>query len=321
MMSRNDFKEKQIVFVNLRDGQKLAFKNENLIVKDSNDKIILQTSCYQLFSLFIIGNISITSVLLHKSQKYCFSIVLMSYSFRHILSINNGLLGNTLLHKKQYDYISLEIGKHIILNKIKNQRTTLNLIRSKSEFLKQGISNIDSYIDVFQTSNISDLNSIMSIEAVVAKQYFKCLFEHYNWKGRKPRVKLDYINVILDIGYTLLFHYIEAVLSLFDFDLYVGVFHREFYKRKSLVCDLIEPFRYIIDEQVLKSLNLKQFNEKDFGCSKGVYYLKYEKNKVYINVFIRCISDNKMLIFQYIQSYYRFFMKGLSVENFPVIKR
>lgn len=42
-------------------------------------------------------------------------------------------------------------------------------------------------------------------------------------------------------------------------DVYCGVLHTMFYMRKSLVCDVMEPFRVIVDEQVKKSLNLGQF--------------------------------------------------------------
>lgn len=42
-------------------------------------------------------------------------------------------------------------------------------------------------------------------------------------------------------------------------DVYCGVLHTMFYMRKSLVCDVMEPFRAIVDEQVKKSLNLGQF--------------------------------------------------------------
>ena len=53
-------------------------------------------------------------------------------------------------------------------------------------------------------------------------------------------------------------------IELFGFDTYVGVLHREFFHRKSLVCDLVEPFRPIIDSSLIKALNLGQIHEDDF---------------------------------------------------------
>ena len=72
-------------------------------------------------------------------------------------------------------------------------------------------------------------------------------FDNVQWNGRKPRIKSDYVNVVLDIGYTMLFNIVDAMLQVYGFDTYYGVFHKCFYMRKSLVCDIMEPIRPIID--------------------------------------------------------------------------
>lgn len=102
----------------------------------------------------------------------------------------------------------------------------------------------------------------MGLEGTVAKAFFAAYFQDLNWHGRHPRMKSDIINVVLDIGYTILFNFMESFLRMFGFDLYVGVYHRLWFKRKSLVCDLIEPFRCIVDHTVLLGFNRKQFSEK-----------------------------------------------------------
>ena len=43
MMSTNDFKSKQILFLITKEGQKLSFKNDNVIITYSNKKIIHQS--------------------------------------------------------------------------------------------------------------------------------------------------------------------------------------------------------------------------------------------------------------------------------------
>ena len=83
-------------------------------------------------------------------------------------------------------------------------------------------------------------------------------FDNVQWNGRKPRIKSDYVNVVLDIGYTMLFNIVDAMLQVYGFDTYYGVFHKCFYMRKSLVCDIMEPIRPIIDYEVRKAINLGQ---------------------------------------------------------------
>ena len=53
MMSTRDFEHKQIAFVFTTDGEKISFKNDNLIVTDKDGKIKHQSTCYRLFALFI----------------------------------------------------------------------------------------------------------------------------------------------------------------------------------------------------------------------------------------------------------------------------
>ena len=95
-----------------------------------------------------------------------------------------------------------------------------------------------------------------------------------DWIGRYPRTKIDKNNLLLDMGYTFLFHFLKALLLLYGFDIYEGFYHRRFYQRKSLVCDIEEPFRAIIDEAMRKSFNLGQIKDSDFGFANGQYFLK-----------------------------------------------
>lgn len=107
-----------------------------------------------------------------------------------------------------------------------------------------------------------------------------------------------------------MFNFVEANLRLYGFDIYKGFYHTEFYQRKSLVCDLVEPFRCVIDGALHKMLSLKTFDEKDFEVRKGAYHLKKGCGKKYIKVFLEAIMQNKEEIFLFLQSYYRKTMKG-----------
>jgi len=165
--------------------------------------------------------------------------------------------------------------------------------------------------------NVSEYSSLMGIEGVASKAFFKAYFHDLGWVARRPRTKSDIVNVALDIGYTMLFNYIECFVRMFGFDLYVGVFHRLWFKRKSLICDLMEPFRCIIDRCVRTAFNRGQFTEKDFALVKGEYKLKLEKNSVYTKVFFDALVDYKIDVFKYVQFYYRAFMQRKSIDHYP----
>lgn len=316
MISSLDFSKKQIVFILFSEGEKMAFSNDNLVVKTKENKIKFQCSCFRLFIIYAVGHCSITSALISKAKKFGFFIALMTNGFRLYSVIGAEKDSSTMLKAKQYSYNEIGLAKHIIANKINNQIQIIKNIRSKNEYQKEAIKTMKNYLE--KIDDCTSFSEIMAYEGLSAKLYFKNHFDNVLWQGRQPRIKRDIVNSTLDIGYTLLFTFIDALLCSYGFDTYCGVMHKQFYMRKSLVCDLVEPFRMLIDVQVKKSINLKQIKEDDFILLNNQYKLKWEKSSTYVKLFMTPIMEYKDEIFAYIQSYYRAFMKNLPAEKFPI---
>ena len=316
MLTYPDFKEKNIVIVFATEGQKFSFLNDNLVVKDNEDNIVLQTTCYRLLALWIVGGCSVTSGLLERSKKFAFPILLLSFNFKCIGVWNSPTEGNFLLRKKQYDFQNISIAKHLVQNKICNQISNLKGIREKSNFCQEAIQKLNDFLN--QIPIINEHKVLLGIEGISAKMYFAQWFDGFNWQGRKPRAKQDPINVMLDIGYTFLFYLIENMLHLYGFDIYQGVYHTNFYKRKSLVCDLQEPFRCLVDKKIKKAFGLSQVKQDDFEVIKGQYFLKRNKSKEYTKWLLSSLLENKADIFLFCQGYYRAFIRGKPIEEFPI---
>lgn len=315
MLSFPDFKAKKVIVVFAKYGEKFSFKNDNLIVEDSTKKVILQDSCHRIFSLWIVGNCTITTGLLERSKKFAFSILMLNYSFRLLGIWNSQVEGNYLLRKKQYDFSNIDLARFLVHNKIQNQSLLLKSIRKKDEHIKDAIHLLQTYKDsIWDSKNIQHL---MGIEGIASKVYFKNYFSELPYNGRKPRVKCDPINVILDIGYTKLFYVVENMLNLYGFDIYKGILHQNFYKRKSLVCDLQEPFRCIVEKMIKNAYNLKQFKEEDFEHKDYKYFLSFDKNKYYTDWLLRGILEHNNDIFLYIRDYYRAFIREKDIKDYP----
>jgi len=315
MITAPDFAKKQIVFVMFNEGEKLAFSNDNLIVKNTDGSVKFQCTCYRLFIVFAVGNCSITSVIIQKAKKFGFFIALMTGGFRLYELIGAEKDGNTLLKRKQYVYEGIEIAKIITCNKISNQLYLLKSNRNKSDSVKEAILTIEGYKQ--NISNVQTLNELMAYEGLASKLYFRNHFNNILWSGRQPRLKRNAINSTLDIGYTLLFSFLDALLCSYGFDTYCGVMHRQYYMRKSLVCDFVEPFRPLIDAQIKKAINLKQFTDNDYTIINYQYRLKWSENAKYVSVLMEPIIENKDQIFLYVQTYYRAFMKDASIDYYP----
>jgi CRISPR-associated protein Cas1 len=318
MLSYPDYKEKQVVICFSKEKQKISFLNDNLIIKDEGDKIILQNSCYKIFSLWIIGSITLTSGILERSKKFAFPISFFSYGFRNYGTWNSSTEGNFLLRQKQYEYSGIDSARLIIQNKIGNQIEIMKTIRNKNIVQKRAIESLNTYL--LKLPNSLTIQEIMGVEGIASRVYFESWFFDLEWNGRMPRAKRDILNTLMDIGYTFLFNMIEAMLNLYGFDLYKGVLHQSFYQRKSLVCDLVEPFRCIIDRQLKNAFNLGQINPEDFKEIKGQFVLNYDKYKIYTKWLLVALLDEKESIFHYTQGYYRWFIKGKQLSDFPYFK-
>lgn len=319
MLTLPDFEQKQVVFALISDGDKLSFKNDNIIITDADGTIKHQSTCYRLFALLIAGHVCITSGLLERAEKFGFSIVFMTQGLRVYGFWGINEKGNVLLRKKQYDYKGLQIAQWIVSNKINNQLETLGLIRQKSRCIQDAIINIKRYLNRLPDDKLT-LQDLLGLEGIVSRIYFNAIFRDFSWTARRPRVKHDAINCLLDIGYTLLFNIIEALLNIYGFDLYQGVYHRQFYQRKSLVCDLVEPIRPVIDFRIRKAYNLGQIKESDFDIIQGQYRLYGKQSKPYISWLLEELLSNKRNIFLYIQGYYRAFMKEVPIGQYNQFK-
>lgn len=209
----------------------------------------------------------------------------------------------------------ISIAKQIVLNKVVNQRNNLIKTRKKDNLTRNAISYCDAAIN--SVDNITNYEQLMGLEGTISKHYFSAYFQTLKWQGRHPRIKSDIINVAMDIGYTILFNYMECFLKMFGFDVYVGIYHRLWFKHKSLVCDLIEPFRCIIDHTILLAFHRGEFKEKDFIKSKHIYELQNDKYSAYYRVFYNALIEYKSDFFKFVQQYYRCFMGCKSVHQYP----
>lgn len=324
MFTHKDIEMKTIFVVNcIEHNRSLRVNSGELMLEElENDKkkTLTKFPFQKLLALFIIGHITVTTPLIEKCKKYGVALVVMKPNLRPVFYWANSAEANYLLRKRQFDFKpnDITIGKALIYNKILNQKVSLQKTRKKDNLTKEAISLCEAALNTI--SDVTEYNHLMGLEGTIAKSFFVAYFQQHNWKGRHPRMKSDILNVTLDIGYTILFNYMECFIRLFGFDLYVGVYHRLWFKRKSLVCDLIEPFRCIIDHTTLLAFNRKQFSEKDFTQTKQEYRLKYEKCADYYRVFYDALIERKIEIFKYIQHYYRCFMGCKSTKEYPLFE-
>ncbi|MBD3231920.1 type V CRISPR-associated endonuclease Cas1 [Candidatus Dependentiae bacterium] len=314
MLTLDNFLKKQILFVDAIDIKKdsLKIRNENIALLNEN-RIVNQVSIHRVISLFILGHTTLSSKVIENCVNNGISIFFLNYNFSQYAYINSSAEGNFILRQKQYVlFDDLALSKQIVKNKILNQLRLLKkekkLEREKYFFLKkENFRKID---------NAKDNKELLGLEGSLSKLYFKGIFKEYGWYKRMPRAKIDEINFLLDIGYTFLFNFIDSLIGLFGFDKYKGFYHTQFFNRKSLTCDLVEPFRCIVDKAIIKAFHLNQIDKRDFKRKGNYYYLKWDKNKKYSKIFFKEILNNKEDIYDFVRGFYKY-TQAEKAHKFP----
>lgn len=324
MFTHKDIEYRNIFVINCTEEERtIRVHNGELqleVNKDERNVVLTRLPFQKMLAIFVIGHASITTPLIDKCKKYNVALVVLNTRMRLVFYWTNNAEANYLLRKRQYRMSDddISIAQKIVWNKIYNQQRLLQKTRRKDMLTQIGINLCDTALNtVYDTDSIA---ALMGLEGIVARSFFDAYYQDYGWNCRRPRTKCDMLNAILDIGYTLLFNYIEVFVRMFGFDPYVGVYHRLWFKRKSLICDLVEPFRCIIDQTTRKALALKQFSEKDFTIRNYEYNLNVERNSYYCKTFYQPLVEKKTEIFKYVQAYYRCFMQQKPIKDYPVFE-
>jgi CRISPR-associated protein Cas1 len=319
MLSIPDIKHKQILFIQTEKNLENKFKlqNDNLIL-EKEGKITNKISVHRLLAVFIIGDFSFTSKIIEKLLSFGVSIFFLKRNLKKYATIEAFAEANFLVRQRQYTILQaeeLELAKKIIYQKVENQRKLL---------LEKGFKLQDlNEFKIFKNNikKATNEKELLGIEGNAAKSFFTNYFgsSNMNWLRRQPQIKFDIPNLLLDIGYSYLFNFTDSLLRLYGFDTYKGFYHKLYFERKSLACDIMEVFRYFVDKAILKAYNLNQVDEKDFSYKNFVYTLKYKQSVKYSQMFLKVLMENKVEILKYIQAYYRYFMRPDKYE-FPKIK-
>jgi CRISPR-associated protein Cas1 len=97
--------------------------------------------------------------------------------------------------------------------------------------------------------------TVMGLEGAAGRVYFACLGrlvpEGHRFEGRSRHPARDGFNAMLNYAYGVLYSLVERACICAGLDPFVGFLHTDNYGKKSLVFDVIEPFRILGDRTAL----------------------------------------------------------------------
>jgi len=203
----------------------------------------------------------------------------------------------TLIRRRQLEIAEMEKGlnlvKEWVMTKFDNQIEFLDTLKNsrgeKEEeiaryilMLKELREKINNLVGSLEEKR----GSIMGLEGSGGKVYFDALNfvmpERFKFDGRSRQPAKDEFNCMLNYGYGVLYSLVEKACLIAGLDPYVGFVHTDNYNKKSLVFDLIEMFRILVDKTVVYLFSQRQIKKEYFDRLKNGLTLNKEGKKVVI---------------------------------------
>lgn len=221
----------------ISNQSKLNYKNRFLVVKQDNDEKYIHLSEIDTIIVDSIA-VSISTYLLKELSDNKINIIFCDEKHNPFGELSSYYSSHNSSKKiqKQINWTKENkdlIWQSIIKNKIINQALMLNKIKSEKYEL------LISYIEDVLSSDKTNR------EGHAAKVYFNELF------GKDfVRNDTDNINAALNYGYAILLSTINKEVISNGYLTQIGIHHKNEFNEFNLSCDLMEPFRIIIDNFV-----------------------------------------------------------------------
>jgi len=138
-------------------------------------------------------------------------------------------------------------------------------------------------------------NRLMGLEGIAGRAYFQCLSSllpgKYRFKGRSRRPAKDPFNACLNYCYGILYSLVEKACILSGLDPYVGFLHTDNYNKKSLVFDLIEPFRIYGEQTAVYLFTGKKMKDDYFDAKEGAVSLNQTGKPVVVEAMNKHLDE------------------------------
>lgn len=225
-------------------SSKLDLKLGYMVVRDSEETIRVHIS---EITVLIIENTasSITTALLNELTKQKIKVIFCDEKRNPSSELVSyyGCHDTSMKIRDQLEWLSIykqTIWTAIVREKIKNQRDNLYYFNlSEYQLLEQYLEQLE-------------FNDETNREGHAAKVYFNAMF------GKSfSRSDECAINAMLDYGYSIILSCVNREIVSNGYITQIGLFHDNMFNQFNLSCDIMEPFRTIIDRKVREVMPTK----------------------------------------------------------------
>lgn len=248
-----------------RTGERLVVTKEKEVLED--------VPIIHIDQVVVMGNVQLTTpavaLLLQKDVDVVFLSSRGKFRGRLVTTGSRfAVLRHAQLRLLNDEAIVLATAKTIVDGKLLNQAALLR--RKSGNAVSRGIAGIEQARR--QAQHAGDIDTLRGYEGAAGAAYFGALkaliSPEWGFTKRIYHPPPDPVNALLSLGYTLLLKDITAAVQLVGLDPYLGFFHVLDYGRPSLTLDLMEPFRPLVDEIVLRLIDQETIKPSDFKITR-----------------------------------------------------
>jgi CRISPR-associated protein Cas1 len=185
----------------------------------------------------------------------------------------------------QYEAVNNEKGAYIAKQFILGKFYGYNKVLEKYHLRPLS----DKYVQMIMSIESEDKSTLqrklMSIESKFTKQYFDQIFtlfpEAIRPEGRRTFKAYDGLNNLFNLGYEMLSWKVHRALINAKLEPYLGFLHSVQFGKPSLVCDLQELYRCLIDDFLIQ--HCQKLRKRDFEMKHEDFSKDRKGKREYLN--------------------------------------
>ena len=271
-------------------GSYLRKKEGNFLVK--NDDQTFEVSAKKVQTIMITTSAYLSTDAIKLAMDNNIDVIFLDEYGDPFGRVWHSKLGSTTLIRRVQleianDERGLNLAKEWMITKMDNQIDFLKRLKNsrpqKEEELENYLSTLEEIrqkMDNLEGTIDEKRGSVMGLEGAAGKTYFDTLCfimpDRFKFNGRSRMPAKDEFNCLLNYGYGVLYSMVEKACIIGGLDPYVGIIHTDHYNKKSLVFDLIEMFRYLVDEVVVYMFSQRKVKKEYFDEIKNGLTLNKE---------------------------------------------
>jgi len=148
---------------------------------------------------------------------------------------------------------AITIAKEIVLSKIESQ----NIILKEYSLRQIDLMTFKAKIESLESKNLTEVRrKLLPIEGKASEHYFaeifKLLPKNLRIEKRKSFKAYDGINNTFNLAYTVLRYRVHSAILKAHLEPFLGFVHAEAHSKPSLVCDMMEIYRSLIDNFIIE---------------------------------------------------------------------